>query len=42
MDTNELIVGVGGTKITTQTQTSSLKNEAKAMMEIVNSVTYKK
>lgn len=41
-NTNEVTVGVGGTKITTQTQTSSMKNEAKTMMEIVNSVTYNK
>ena len=41
-DMNELTVGIGGTKITTQTKTSSLKNEAKVMMEIVNSVRSKK
>jgi hypothetical protein len=40
-DTNELTVGIGGTKITTQTKTASLKNEAKVMMEIVNSVSNK-
>jgi hypothetical protein len=41
-DMNEMTVGIGGTKITTQAKTSSLKNEAKDMMEIVNSVTYTK
>ncbi|MGZ4161344.1 MAG: hypothetical protein ACXVNF_11205 [Neobacillus sp.] len=39
-DINELTVGIGGAKITTQAKTSSLKTEAKDMMEIVNSVTY--
>jgi ABC-type Fe3+-hydroxamate transport system substrate-binding protein len=35
---NELTVGIGGTKITTQVKTSSLKNEAKVMTQIVSSV----
>jgi hypothetical protein len=39
-DINELTVGIGGTKITTQAKTGSLTSEAKVMMEIVNSVTY--
>lgn len=41
-DMNELTVGIGGTKITTQVKTGSLKNEAKVMMQIANSVTSKK
>lgn len=41
-DMNELTVGIGGTKITTQTKTTSLNEEAKAMMQIVNSVTFEK
>jgi hypothetical protein len=41
-DLNELTVGVGGTKITTQTKTGSLESDAKDMMEIVKSVAYKK
>jgi hypothetical protein len=41
-DMNELTVGIGGTKITTQAKTGSLKSEAKIMMEIVNSVPDKK
>lgn len=39
---NELTVGVGGTKITTQTKTDNLESDAKDMMEIVKSVSYKK
>ncbi|WML45688.1 hypothetical protein [Neobacillus sp. PS3-40] len=35
---NELTIGIGGTKITTQAKTSSLKEEATAMMQIMNSV----
>ena len=34
----ELTVGIGGVKITTEAKTKSMKSEAKAMMEIVNSV----
>ncbi len=41
-DKNELTVGVGGSKITTQTNTGSLEEEAKAMMKMVNSVSIKK
>lgn len=41
-DLNELTVGIGGTKITTQTETSHLKDEATYMMKIVKSVNYKK
>jgi hypothetical protein len=41
-DKNELTVGVGGSKITTQTKTGSLEEESKAMMKIVNSVNGKK
>ncbi|MDP4085898.1 MAG: hypothetical protein Q8934_14925 [Bacillota bacterium] len=37
-DVNELTVGIGGTKMTTQTSTENLKREAKKMMQIVNSV----
>ncbi|WP_284036174.1 hypothetical protein [Neobacillus sp. 114] len=40
-DMNEMTVGVGGAKITTQVKTSSLEEEAKAMTQIVHSVTYK-
>lgn len=35
---NEMTIGVGGSKITTQVKTSSLKNEAAAMTQIVLSV----
>jgi hypothetical protein len=41
-DLNELTVGIGGTKITTQTKTGSLENDAKDMIEIVKSFSYKK
>jgi outer membrane lipoprotein-sorting protein len=37
-DSYEMTIGIGGTKITTQTKASSLKSEAEAMMQIVNSV----
>jgi hypothetical protein len=37
-DLNELTVGIGGTKITTQIKTSSMNNEAKVMTQIVQSV----
>jgi outer membrane lipoprotein-sorting protein len=37
-DRNELTVGVGGNKITTETETSHMQDEAKIMMNIVNSV----
>lgn len=40
-DMNEMTVGVGGAKITTQVKTSSLEEESKAMTQIVHSVTYK-
>lgn len=35
---NELTIGVGGAKITTQVKTSNLNDDSKDMMEIVNSV----
>jgi hypothetical protein len=38
---NELTIGVGGAKITTQVKTSNLEDDSKIMMEIVNSVTKK-
>ncbi|MGG1675952.1 hypothetical protein ACIFOT_09390 [Neobacillus sp. NRS-1170] len=41
-DQNELTVGIGGTKITTQTETSDLVEDGKAMMQIVNSVKFGK
>jgi hypothetical protein len=41
-DLNELTVGIGGTKITIQTKTGSMGSDAKDMMEIVKSVSYKK
>jgi hypothetical protein len=37
-DMNEMTIGIGGTKITTQTKTNSLKDKAKEMMQIVKSV----
>jgi hypothetical protein len=37
-DRNEMTIGIGGTKITTQTKTSSLKSEAEAMTQIINSI----
>lgn len=37
-DLNELTVGIGGTKLTTETKTASLQEEAKTMMQIVKSV----
>lgn len=37
-DMNEMTIGVGGTKITTQVKTSSLKNEATAMTQMVKTV----
>ena len=37
-DMNEMTIGIGGTKITTQTKTSRLKDEAQEMMQIVKSV----
>jgi hypothetical protein len=37
-DLNELTVGIGGTKLTTQVKTSSMKTEAKVMTQIVQSV----
>lgn len=39
---NEITVGVGGAKITTQAKTANLETEAKVMMQIVNSVNYNK
>jgi ABC-type Fe3+-hydroxamate transport system substrate-binding protein len=35
---NEVTVGIGGRKMTTEAKTSNMENEAKIMMEIVNSV----
>lgn len=40
-DMNELIVGIGGVKLTSEVKTSSLATEAAQMMEIVNSVDLK-
>jgi hypothetical protein len=40
-DINELTIGIGGTKITSQVKTADLTNEAKNMIEIVKSVKYK-
>lgn len=40
-DKNELIVGVGGVKITTEAKTKGMSAEAAAMIEIVNSVKMK-
>jgi hypothetical protein len=40
-DLNELIVGIGGVKLTSEVKTSSLPTEAAQMMEIVNSVKVK-
>jgi hypothetical protein len=40
-DMNELIVGIGGVKLTSEVKTSSLATEAAQMMEIVNSVSVK-
>ncbi|CAM3532760.1 hypothetical protein GCM10009865_36320 [Aeromicrobium ponti] len=37
-DENELIVGIGGVKISTQSKTKHLSSDAATMMEIVNSV----
>ncbi|MDR7077754.1 hypothetical protein J2Y03_002780 [Neobacillus niacini] len=37
-DMNEMTIGIGGTKITTLIKTSSLKNEAATMTQIVKSV----
>lgn len=37
-DMNEMTIGIGGTKITTLIKTSSLKNEAAVMTEMVKSV----
>ena len=39
---NELTIGVGGVKITTQAKTSDLNDYSKIMMQIVNSVKYTK
>lgn len=41
-DKNEMTIGVGGAKITTQVKTRNLEEEAKVMMQIVNSVVYTK
>jgi hypothetical protein len=40
-DMNELIVGIGGVKITSEVKTGSLTTEAAQMMEIVHSVQLK-
>lgn len=40
-DMNELILGIGGIKLTSEVKTSSLATEAVQMMEIVQSVTVK-
>ncbi len=39
---NEMTIGVGGAKITTQAKTSNLDKVSKVMMQIVNSVKYNK
>ncbi|WP_235714623.1 hypothetical protein [Neobacillus dielmonensis] len=39
-DLNEVTVGVGGAKITTQVETNSMAQEAETMMEIARSVQY--
>lgn len=36
----ELIVGIGGVKLTTKTKTKNMAENTKAMMEIINSVEY--
>jgi hypothetical protein len=41
-DLNELTVGVGETKITTQVKTNNLQIDSKVMMEIANSVKHSK
>ncbi|WP_238579262.1 hypothetical protein [Neobacillus niacini] len=41
-DMNEMTIGIGGTKITTLIKTSSLKNEAAVMTQIVKSVVNEK
>lgn len=41
-DMNILTAGVGGVKITTETKTGNLSEEAKAMMQIANSAKIKK
>lgn len=40
-DLNELIVGIGGVKLTSEVKTSNLATEAAQMMEIVHSVSVK-
>jgi hypothetical protein len=40
-DLNELIVGIGGVKLTSEVKTSNLVTEASQMMEIVQSVSVK-
>ncbi|HYK73531.1 MAG TPA: hypothetical protein VEV44_10525, partial [Pseudoneobacillus sp.] len=40
-DMNELIVGIGGIKLTSEVKTGSLATEAVQMMEIVQSVAVK-
>jgi hypothetical protein len=41
-DMNELTIGIGGTKVTTQVKTSNMNTEAKVMTQIANSVENKK
>ncbi|WP_147532654.1 hypothetical protein [Bacillus marasmi] len=41
-DMQELTVGIGGVKLTTETKTKSMKNDAEYMMQIVNSVKMEK
>lgn len=41
-DKQELTVGIGGVKLTTETKTKSMKNDAEYMMQIVNSVKMEK
>ena len=37
-DLNELTVGIGGSKLTTETNNANLKEEARTMMRIINSL----
>ncbi|GLB58551.1 hypothetical protein [Cytobacillus sp. NCCP-133] len=41
-DENELVAGIGGVKISTQSKTKHLSSDAATMMEIINSVKVKK
>ncbi|NMD72729.1 hypothetical protein HHO41_21105 [Bacillus sp. DNRA2] len=41
-DKQELTIGIGGVKLTTETKTKSMKNDAEYMMQIINSVKMEK